>query len=1102
MADDSLCPKCGGAVPGDAPQGLCPACLMAFALADEPAEPSSEGRRDPTLLFSPEPDRPTLHDEATLPPKAADPFDAPTIPPVAPTEPASTPAPSLGSVRYFGDYELLSEIARGGMGVVYRARQVSLNRPVALKMILAGNLAGEADVKRFHIEAEAAANLDHPGIVPIYEIGEHQGQHFFSMGFVEGTSLAAKVADGPLPPREAADLTMQVAEAMHYAHDKGVIHRDLKPGNVLLDLQGRPKVTDFGLAKKLQGDSGLTQTGQVMGTPSYMPPEQAEGKEVGPLADVYSLGAVLYCLMTGRPPFQASSPMDTLMQVLEREPVPPRQLNPSVPRDLETICLRCLEKEPGKRYASAAALAGDLDRYLSGEPILARPVGASERAAKWVRRRPVIAVLAAMVVLISGAGLAGVLFQWRRAEIARKLAVDKAEAETKARDDATRLAANLKRQSESLERQTYSLGIALAQREWDAANIGQVNRLLEQCPPRLRGWEWGRMHRLTHLEERTIPSSSGSVAWSPDGASLLCPAVGGFEVRETAGEWKSRRELSGVAEARWSARGDSLLTYRRGATPARAEVLERVELGGAPTRPWSIPPDSVGRAMFDMAWSPDETRVVTTHSVGFTSSQVRIWDAATGQLVRSLAGHRAQVHALAWSKDSSRLATGSADRTAGIWDPASGQRLLTLTGHSLEVVGVAFSPDGRRMATASRDGSVRIWNAQNGDSLGVFRDHAGAVNAVAWSPDGQTLASAGNDHSIRLVKPLDPSFRAVIRGHSDGVFHLSWKPDGSRLASSSTDGTTKIWEIARCAESFDLPIHPAPVRSVAWSPDGRRIATTSDDNRVELRDAETGQLVRSFVGHSFSAFILAFSRDGRRLGTAGIDASAKVWDVETGACLTTFQGHERQHIYALSWSPDGRSVVTGGTDVMIRVWDPETGIERWHAPGWTKQRNGYVSGVAWSPDGSRVAAAMAPPENTVRVFEASSGRPLQTLTGHTSGVSVVAWSPDSRVLASVGNDKTCRLWDSSTGTLLATLVGHGGPVLALGWNRDGTRLATAGADGTIKLWDPADGTEFSTLAAHSGDVWSVAWSPDGSRLASAGGDGKVRIWIAEGTPRN
>ncbi len=329
---------------------------------------------------------------------------------------------SATEAKQFGDYLLLEPIARGGMGVVFKARQVSLNRIVALKMILAGQFASEADVQRFHAEAEAAANLDHPGIVPIHEVGQHAGQHYYCMGFVEGRSLARRVAEGPLPPREAAELTRKVAEAVAYAHAHGVIHRDLKPGNILLDMQGQPRVTDFGLAKRVEGHSELTATGQILGTPSYMPPEQAAGEaDVGPLADVYSLGAVLYTLLVGRPPFQAATVVETLRQVLEREPVAPRQLNPGIDRDLETICLKCLQKEPTRRYGSAAALADDLHRYLGGEPIQARPVGRIERTWRWCLRNPVVALLVAavfalLVVLSVGATIKAINEAALRAE--------------------------------------------------------------------------------------------------------------------------------------------------------------------------------------------------------------------------------------------------------------------------------------------------------------------------------------------------------------------------------------------------------------------------------------------------------------------------------------------------------------------------------------------------------------------------------------------------------------------------------------------------------------------------------------------------------------
>ena len=351
--------------------------LCAFFSDDDTLREASPSDEAATL-----PPNPPASEGATLPPTAVQDGDA-TLPP-RDVDPEAThthadnrvlqvqQGASIGTkIRNFGDYELLDEIARGGMGIVYKAKQTSLDRIVALKMILSGELAGDEEVQRFRTEAEAAANLDHPGIVPIYEIGERNGQHYFSMGFVEGESLADRVAEGPLAPKEAAQITLKVAEAVAYAHDKGVIHRDLKPANVLLDLNGDPKVTDFGLAKRVESDSDLTRTGAVMGTPSYMPPEQAAGKtdDIGPQADVYSLGAILYCLMTGRPPFQAANTLDTLMQVLEDQPEPPQRLNPSVPRDLGIICLRCLEKNPQRRYLSAHELGKDLERFLAGESI-------------------------------------------------------------------------------------------------------------------------------------------------------------------------------------------------------------------------------------------------------------------------------------------------------------------------------------------------------------------------------------------------------------------------------------------------------------------------------------------------------------------------------------------------------------------------------------------------------------------------------------------------------------------------------------------------------------------------------------------------------------
>jgi hypothetical protein len=303
-------------------------------------------------------------------------------------------------VHYFGDYELLEEISRGGMGVVYKARQLSLKRTVALKMILAGQFASPDEVGRFQHEAQAAANLDHANIVPIYEIGEHDGQHYFSMKLIEGTSLLKRISDYARNPKSAAAMLAKVARAVHHAHQHGILHRDLKPGNILVDCHDEPYVTDFGLAKKVDGQSPQTRTGMIVGTPSYMAPEQARPeKGLTVAADVYGLGAILYELVTGRPPFRAETELDTILQVLDRDPPRPRTLNPRLDADLETICLKCLEKEPGKRYGSALALAEDLERWCAGRPIEARPSGPARRLVKWAKRNPTLAIL--LVVLVA-----------------------------------------------------------------------------------------------------------------------------------------------------------------------------------------------------------------------------------------------------------------------------------------------------------------------------------------------------------------------------------------------------------------------------------------------------------------------------------------------------------------------------------------------------------------------------------------------------------------------------------------------------------------------------------------------------------------------------
>ncbi|HLJ97940.1 MAG TPA: serine/threonine-protein kinase, partial [Gemmataceae bacterium] len=695
-------------------------------------------------------------------------------------------------------------IARGGMGVVYKARQVSLNRIVALKMILAGQLASAADVQRFRTEAEAAANLDHPNIVPIYEIGEHQGQHYFSMKLIEGGSLGEQVARFSQDPTDAAQLLMTVARAVHHAHQRGILHRDLKPGNILVDGQGQPHVTDFGLAKRVQGDSRLTQSGAIVGTPSYMAPEQARSEKVLTTAvDIYSLGAILYELLTGRPPFKAGTPLDTVLQVLEREPERPRVLNPRTDHDLETICLKCLEKEPHNRYGSAEAVAEDLERWLASEPIHARRTAAWERGLKWMQRRPAIAALTSLLAVSGVLGAGGVIWQWREAEAARQEALAKASAEEQAKTEAQQAQEAEERQRQQAqaalaraERSLYFQRIALAERYWLANNLGRAEEYLDACPLALRHWEWHYLKHLCHAEAVSLRGYPNyEAAYTPDGRLLATTGPDNTILLLDRATWQVARVLRGhqrpveklalsgdgrtlasvsqdgmiklwsvesAQELRtWTARSVVDLAIDRDGRRVAAATQRTAPYGGAELilhRPGEVILwDGEGQQLLripgagtNVALSPDGKQIVSfSENVLVPGGAVRIWDATTGELVSTLRQLHYPQARTAFSQDG-RWLVAVDDKTAVLWDAATSKQLRSLTGHTSQINHVAFSHDGRRLATADREGMIKLWNPDRGEELFTYRAHKGPVGSVALSPDGQQLASTGADGTLRI----------------------------------------------------------------------------------------------------------------------------------------------------------------------------------------------------------------------------------------------------------------------------------------------------------------------------------------------------------------
>jgi WD40 repeat protein/tRNA A-37 threonylcarbamoyl transferase component Bud32 len=924
-------------------------------------------------------------------------------------------------IRYFGDYEILQEIARGGMGIVYKARQVSLNRVVALKMILAGQLASEADVHRFRAEAEAAANLDHPNIVPIHEVGQHGGQHYFSMKLIEGESLAAALPSLLAEPKRGVELLALVARAVHHAHQRGILHRDLKPSNILIDRRGQPHVTDFGLAKRVEGDSGLTRSGAILGTPSYMAPEQASAKKgLSTAVDVYSLGAILYELLTGVPPFRAATPLDTLMQVVEREPTKPSVLNLRVNRDLQTICLKCLEKDPQRRYGSAEAFAEDLERWLAGQPILARPSPTWERTVKWAQRKPALASLVAVSVVGTAMLLIGGLVFNAELQLAfqdvtqRQNDLDQAKKTIEKANDATREANRL-----ADERAVHARGILFTANSaaMRPANPGLALALAiegAELNPGLLANDTLLAALDVCREQKMLSGHQAAVlftTFSPDGGRVLTTSAD-----KTARIWNAMTgalvaTLQGheqaVVSASFSPDGSRVATISRDETARTWDAASGQHLATMRLRERQI---SAG--YYSVRFSPDGRRLVAA----FGPYTAAIWETDTGKEVALLKGHQAPVSSAAFSADGKRVVTGSFDQTARIWDAESGKQLLILQGHKCAILHALFSPDDQRVLTTG----------------------GGYVNVTRWLPSGDpTFMLDGNGYSTdehmagRIWDAATGKELATLKWPENDrgfVRTALFSRDGSKIVTAGFEslsvgrvsGSPNVWDAKTGKLLLTLKHEEIKygITGAAFSPEGLKVATVSDDKTACLWDATTGKPEVIFKGHEGKVVCAAFSPDGQRLVTASEDMTARIWDASYGPEADARKGIW-SGIYGATFSPDGRLLLATYVDqnkVHTVVWDTQTGRQR------VRLQDARANNASFSPDGKKVITGSS--DNQIHIWDTATGKELAVL-GPEKEASMAAFSEDGRLV--VITDHTDRgsghVWNAVTGKKLAVLNG-------------------------------------------------------------------------------